>query len=466
MPQRRMSVALSLLVVVLSGSSLTVAQTVRLGGELQVNTYTIDAQLRPSVEMNGTGAFVVVWESNGQDGSSTGAFVRRFEGSGIALGDEVQANTYTLNGQLNATVGMSTAGAFVVAWESANGQDGNDNGVFARRFNASGAAIGAEIQVNSYTTGSQRSTVAAMDGNGGFVVAWQSAGQDLGGTYGVFARRFNAAGVAQGVEFQVNTFTLYEQSRPAVAMRTDGAFIVAWQSAQDGAGFGVFARRFDSSGAGVGVEFQVNGSTLANERYPAVGVDAAGRFVVSWSGNDGSGYGVFARRFEASGAGVATEFQVSVYTTGSQNFPTVDLESEGGFVITWNSADQDGSGTGVFARRFDAAGVPVASELQVNTYTAGAQQLPGVAMNSGSFVVAWQSAEQDGSGNGVFAQRFATAILDIDGDGETAALTDGLLVLRFLFGFTGPSLTSGAFDPVACTRCSAVSIEGYLKTLI
>ena len=67
--------------------------------------------------------------------------------------------------------------------------------------------------------------------------------------------------------------------------------------------------------------------------------------------------------------------------------------------------------------------------------------------DSGDFVVAWHSYGQDGSTGGVFAQRFDNvAVLDVDGNGATAPLTDGLLVLRFLFGFTGSTLTAGAVD--------------------
>ena len=64
----------------------------------------------------------------------------------------------------------------------------------------------------------------------------------------------------------------------------------------------------------------------------------------------------------------------------------------------------------------------------------------------GDFVVAWQSFDQDGSTDGIFAQRFGHAApsLDIDGNGSLEPLTDGLLVLRFLFGFTGATLTTGA----------------------
>jgi hypothetical protein len=52
--------------------------------------------------------------------------------------------------------------------------------------------------------------------------------------------------------------------------------------------------------------------------------------------------------------------------------------------------------------------------------------------------------------------------LDVDGDGETLPLTDGLLVLRYLFGFTGSTLTTGAVDLVNCTRCDAAAIIGFL----
>ena len=51
--------------------------------------------------------------------------------------------------------------------------------------------------------------------------------------------------------------------------------------------------------------------------------------------------------------------------------------------------------------------------------------------------------------------------LDLDGDGEVDALTDGLLLLRRLFGFSAQALDPGAVD-MDCTRCDAPSIEGYI----
>lgn len=55
--------------------------------------------------------------------------------------------------------------------------------------------------------------------------------------------------------------------------------------------------------------------------------------------------------------------------------------------------------------------------------------------------------------------------LDIDFDGELVALTDGLLVLRYLFGFRGNALIGGAVDLSDCVRCDATAIEGHIGPL-
>src|SRR6267378_942596 len=98
---------------------------------------------------------------------------------------------------------MDAAGGFVIAWQS-NIQDGSSYGIYAQRYNASGVPQGGEFPVNSYTTGAQVKPSVGMDAAGGFVIAWQSDGQD-GSSYGVYAQRYNASGVPQGGEFPVNT---------------------------------------------------------------------------------------------------------------------------------------------------------------------------------------------------------------------------------------------------------------------
>ena len=56
----------------------------------------------------------------------------------------------------------------------------------------------------------------------------------------------------------------------------------------------------------------------------------------------------------------------------------------------------------------------------------------------------------------------ADAELDIDGDGEAKPLTDGLLLIRYLFGFSADSLISGAIGTGA-TRDTAEEVEAYIQ---
>ena len=55
-------------------------------------------------------------------------------------------------------------------------------------------------------------------------------------------------------------------------------------------------------------------------------------------------------------------------------------------------------------------------------------------------------------------------VLDIDGNTTLGPLTDGLLIVRFLFGFTGTTLTAGAVGG-GCSRCDASTIEPYEQGL-
>jgi hypothetical protein len=57
-----------------------------------------------------------------------------------------------------------------------------------------------------------------------------------------------------------------------------------------------------------------------------------------------------------------------------------------------------------------------------------------------------------------------TSFVDVDGNGRFEPLTDGLLMLRYAFGFRGAVLVNGAVG-VGCARCDASSLEPYLASL-
>jgi hypothetical protein len=384
------------------------AQTPPMPAEFQVNTTTTDDQYGYGVVMDQNGNFVVSWESFAQDGSSYGAFGRRFNADGTPATAEFQVNQYTTNDQGYPRIAGDPFGNFVVAWQS-YGQDGDGAGIFARRFDHLGAPAGPEFAVNTYTTGYQAQADVAADGGGNFVVVWNSTGQDGDGG-GVFAQRFDNSGTRVGSEFKVNAYTTGDQQYPVVAMNGAGDFVVVWVGSGSTSVKGIFARRFDAAGVAQGTEFQVNTATSTD--FPAVAMDQAGDFVVAWEGlaAGGSALDVLARRYDATGTALGPEFRVNTYTAGNQESADVAMDPSGNFIVAWESLNQDGDGSGAFGQRFDRFGTLVGVEFPINTYTTGAQTLPRVATSRrGDFVVEWSSLNEDGSNYGVFGRRAAMA---------------------------------------------------------
>ncbi|MBW4616081.1 MAG: hypothetical protein KME21_22925 [Desmonostoc vinosum HA7617-LM4] len=383
------------------------------GSEFQVNSFTTDRQADHAITVDAKGNFVITWESSGQDGSSEGIYAQRYNADGTTNGGEFQVNSFTTGSQDDVTVAVDAKGNFVITWES-SGQDGSADGIYAQRYNADGTPNGGEFQVNSFTTDFQRDPVVAVDANGNFVIVWESIGQD-GDLNGVYAQRYNADGTTNGGEFQVNSFTTSTQQNPTVAVDANGNFVIVWDSSgQDGSLEGIYAQRYNADGTTNGGEFQVNTFTTGSQSTPAVAVDANGNFVIAWQSTDqdGSSDGIYAQRYNADGTTNGGEFQVNTFTTSSQADPAVAVDANGNFVIAWESNGQDGDLNGVYAQRYNADGTPDSGEFLVNTYTTNNQDDPVVGVDAnGNFVIAWESTDQDGSSDGIYAQRFASVNL-------------------------------------------------------
>ena len=272
-------------------------------------------------------------------------------------------------------------------------------------------ADGDEFQVNTYTTGPQNSPDVAVAPDGRFVVVWNDGRGSLGG--GVLGQRFSADGARSGAEFQVNTYTTGSHWVGSVAVGPTGDFVVVWTSSdQDGSREGVFGQRFSADGSPAGAEFPVNTYTTGPQRDPVVAMDAVGNFVVAWEEDDvmdpDARQRVFGQRFSASGVPLGSELALS----GDENSnPGVAVAPSGEFVVVWQRtyyANTDNMR--IFGRRFAADGSPLSDEFQVNNSTNDYLWVdPKVAVQSdGDFLVVWEDwANADGSYAGVFARKYA-----------------------------------------------------------
>src|SRR5688500_14248308 len=285
---------------------------------------------------------------------------------------------------------------------------------------------GGEFRINTFVTGDQASARMATEPDGDFVLVWMST-QD-GDGFGIMGRRYDASGAPRGAEFQVNTYTTGRQGLPAVAVGRAGDVVVVWESVQDGCVSSLRGQRFDGAGNRLGAEVAVNTYAPGLQEQLNIGRAADGRFVVAWrSPNDGSPSGIAARRFDAAGEPVGNEFVVNTYTTGYQFFSDVSMEADGDFVVVWEDFNnRDGSGPSIFGQRFDASAVRLGGEFQVNTYTTGIQRNPSVSMSPmGGFVAAWSSQFGDGSAEGMFARRYGRDGYPIGSDFVVNAYTTG-----------------------------------------
>ena len=179
----------------------------------------------------------------------------------------------------------------------------------------------------------------SADASGNFVVVWQRWANDVGD---VLAQRFDASGARLGDNFLVNSYTTGLQGPAGVALAPDGGSFVIAFSGEQGPGVGIHAKRFDASGSPIGGEFQVNTYTPGPYGGPQIRMDGLGGFVVAWNGSDGHLLGVKARRFFAGGTPRGAEFTVNTYTTNNQGMdivvPALASDAVGNFVVTWTGS--------------------------------------------------------------------------------------------------------------------------------
>lgn len=426
-----------------------------LGSEFRVNAFTPDRQQQPNVACDdGDGSFIATWHGpppNG-DPNVTTPFVARFDSSGARIGSELSFSTGSPCAARRASPAACRDGngGAVVAW-------GSSNGISALRYDSSGAAVGTEFTINSTTNGGYGPAVACDADTNQFAVVWQA---DDGSGAGVFGRVFTSAATPVGAEFQASTYTYNVQRNPNVSWDPGGRFVVAWnEGLRTPSQNDIFARRFDSSGAAVGLDFQVNALTAGFQLEPDVAVADNGDFVVVWyalSGFASAPPGIFGRRFASAGTPLGADFLINTYTPSFVRDPSVAAELNGDFVVTWTTTR---NGYDVLGQRFTSAAAKVGPEFLVNSYTPETQRMSDVASDGmGGFLATWVSDDlssgipQDGDGAGVFARRFLSAGGAIGNDFQVSVFS------------LGPQRAPAT----ACTAAGAcvVSFEGDATTTI
>jgi Ca2+-binding RTX toxin-like protein len=319
-------------------------------------------------------------------------------------------------------------GAYLIAWTS-----GSE--VYAQRFGASGQRLGSEFRVNTYTNNDQGGADVAKLEDGGFVITWASVGQDGSGA-GVYAQRYNAAGMAVGDEVQVNTTTGSDQSGAAVTALADGGYAITWSYDDQWTNGGIYAQVFDASGARVAGEQRISTTSDRGHNDATIAALANGSFVVAW-GYIGDQTGVFARQFNPVASSVGDGGNNSLTGTTARDF--ID-GGAGNDQIAGLSGDDTLSGDAGTDRLFGGTGHDYLSADQAVSFDNGAtvDELYG------------------GAGNDFLFSGFGDIV-----DGGDGYDTVGLSYVGASAGITGDTAILHKGQPLVAGGGTFVSIERF-----
>jgi hypothetical protein len=315
----------------------------KLGGEILINDVTANSQERPSVAMNSAGDMVAVWASHSGDNDSIFDIKAKLYKNNAPVGTEFLVNTTTLHSQTKPAVAMHSSGAFVIVWESWY-QDGSSKGVYMQRFNSSGEKAGVETLVNTTTVKSQSRPIVEYFEDGKFIIIWESWEQvEPGGGYDLFGKVFDADGNSIKEEFTVNTYTDSYQWFADIVTLQSGEFITVWCSwDQDGHWGGIYLQKFDSEFEKSGEEIPVNTTTVNYQWLPKIKSMPDSNIAVVWSSwkQDGSREGVYAQTFDYDLNKISFESKVNEYTDSYQWEADFIVTDNNELLVVWSSWNQ------------------------------------------------------------------------------------------------------------------------------
>jgi len=154
--------------------------------------------------------------------------------------------------------------------------------VMGELVDAHGVARGPQIRLSPAPLTSN--PAVAMRPDGSFAVVWRSWQQAGAGAH-ILGRCFDAAGAPLGNQFQINETLIPGDGMPAAAAMPDGGLLVAWDSRDlnhPELGSAVRARRLTATGAPLTAEFTASPPDNRVHWFPAVAADGFGNSAVSW----------------------------------------------------------------------------------------------------------------------------------------------------------------------------------------
>lgn len=311
----------------------------------------------------------------------------RFDAAGKAVGGVQQVNTFKNLEQWGSKSAGLSDGGWVVVWQS-NDQDGDDAGIYQQRYSKTGTKVGGETRVNATTSESEFPNSVTGLSDGGWIVSWD-VGTYTASLRGIFTQRYDKAGNKVGGTVRV-TDAKMDKDSSVVTSLVKGGWVVTWSASDfktDSFGnvlpgpHGLFQQQYDAHGKKIGGAVAINTPTKQNQYSyePDTVALADGGWVTVWSVDTATGMDIYQQRFSATGAKIDGELRVNTHTTGEQHSAKVTAFANGSWLVSW-SGEGPGDDAGIHQRYF-AADISGNSSANILKGTRWAETLRGNAGN-------------------------------------------------------------------------------------
>ncbi len=326
--------------------------------DLKVNTDTFPAtffQGSPDVIIFPAKSFLAVWED--ERNGDLDILAQKFDSAGSPVGSVVKVNDETVPAdQFLPSADVSPTGKVVITWV-----DGKNLEIMGQRMDSNLNKLGTNFKANSGPNNSAYAPAVAFQPNGKFVITWE----DIRFGYQIFAQRYDSSAAPLGLNFQVSTdLGLYPHLYPAISADGKGDFVIVWEDYRNING-DIYFQRYDSAGVALDTNFLAHLDSASEDQYqPDVRKDYSGDFVVSWVDTRFGNTDIYFRRVNSSGVLQGSPAKVNAdLGLDPQWDPSVGTDSLGNFTISWSDYR---SVPAVYLQRYDALGNALGANTQVS----------------------------------------------------------------------------------------------------
>jgi hypothetical protein len=290
------------------------------GPEILVSGNPLD-EAQPAVAMDSLGDFVVAWRQTLSSGD-TNVLARRFNSAGQSVGAVVPVGVGTFK-ERDPSVAMDGPGNFVVAYTRVTNNNNPD--VFAKRYNTANQ-LTTVVNVDTDPNIAEVPSIA-MTPDGRFDVAYEYAFSP--GSHDIILKQFSASGALSWTREVANSQP--DETAPSVSIDNAGNAVVAWQVPSSGGSSQVRFSRASASG-NLGPELIVENSSFF-QTGPRVALKrTGGAFVVTYDQNILGNNHVRVAEVSASN-------QVKIFDASLRSKPAVSINGANHYLVTYTSND-------------------------------------------------------------------------------------------------------------------------------